>query len=54
MKARCMKCKKDQDVKDPKKVKTKNNRWMMSGTCSVCGTKMSKMIGKADADKLSE
>jgi hypothetical protein len=42
--AYCLKCKKQQDVKDPKDKKTKNGRSMVSGTCSKCGTKVNKFV----------
>ncbi|HZW55061.1 MAG: DUF5679 domain-containing protein [Thaumarchaeota archaeon] len=41
----CVKCKKSREIKGAKQVKLKNGRPAVSGTCSVCGTKMFK-IGK--------
>lgn len=39
---RCMKCKKQQKMVSPKLVKKGKGCFMM-GTCSVCGTKMSRI-----------
>lgn len=39
MEAYCLKCKKKQQMKDPKEVTLKNGRTATKGTCSVCGTK---------------
>lgn len=44
--ARCMKCKKQVDVKDPQEVVMKNGMKAVSGTCGTCGTKVFKIIGK--------
>lgn len=44
--ARCMKCKKQVEVKDPKEVVMKNGMKAVSGTCGTCGTKVFKIIGK--------
>ncbi len=44
--ARCMKCKKQVEVKDPKEVVMKNGMKAISGTCNVCSTKVFKIIGK--------
>lgn len=44
MKGYCVKCKKMMEMKDGKKKKTKNGRYMMQGMCAKCGTKMSKFI----------
>jgi RNase P subunit RPR2 len=41
----CVKCKKKREMKSPKQVMLKNGRPAVSGTCTVCGTKMFK-IGK--------
>lgn len=40
----CMKCKKKTKMKDTKKVTMKNGREAMKGVCSVCGTKMFKIM----------
>lgn len=44
--ARCMKCKKQVEVKDPKDVVMKNGMKAISGVCSDCSTKVFKIIGK--------
>lgn len=44
--AYCVKCKKKQEMKDPKAVKLKNGKPATSGVCPKCGTKMFR-IGKA-------
>ena len=45
----CVKCKEKREMKDAIKVEMKNGRNAMKGTCTVCGTKMLKFIGKASA-----
>ena len=44
--ARCMKCKKQVEVKDAQDVVMKNGMKAVSGVCSDCGTKVFKIIGK--------
>jgi DNA-directed RNA polymerase subunit RPC12/RpoP len=44
--ARCMKCKKQVEVKDPKEVVMKNGMKAVSGVCPECGTKVFKILGK--------
>ena len=44
--ARCMKCKKQVEVKDPKDVVMKNGMKAISGVCPACGTKVFKIVGK--------
>jgi len=46
MKAYCMKCRKEREMKDAKAVKMKNGRPATKGLCSTCGTKMYR-IGKS-------
>ena len=43
--AYCVKCKKKQEMKNPKAVKLKNGKDAVTGICPKCGTKMFK-IGK--------
>lgn len=43
---RCMKCKKQQEMKDVKIVEIKKNTNAAKGTCVVCGCKMFKILGK--------
>ncbi len=44
MEGYCVKCHKKVEMKDGKEVKTANNRNMMQGKCSVCGTKVSRFL----------
>jgi len=41
----CMKCKEKREMKDTEKVVMKNGRSAMKGICTVCGTKMFKILG---------
>ena len=43
--AYCVKCKAKRDMKNEKQVTMKNGRGAISGTCSVCDTKMFKIGG---------
>ena len=45
--ARCMKCKKQVEIKDPEEKISKNKMRMMKGVCPHCGTKVSRILGKA-------
>jgi len=45
--ARCMKCKKQVEIKNPEEVVMKNGMKAMKGVCPVCGTKVFRIIGKA-------
>ncbi len=44
--AYCMKCKKQQVMKDTEQVTMKNGRKALKGKCTVCGTGMYKILGK--------
>jgi len=44
--ARCMKCKKQVEVKDEKEVIMKNGMKAISGVCPDCSTKVFKIVGK--------
>ena len=44
----CLKCKKSQPLVDVKMVKTKNNRNMKKGKCSVCGTTVCKFVSSKE------
>ena len=52
--AYCVKCRAKRDMEDAKEVamrgKGGQERRAMTGTCSVCGTKMFKILGKAEAE----
>ena len=41
----CMKCKVKREMRDEKRVRTKNGRSGISGKCTVCGGKMFKIAG---------
>jgi len=43
MQAYCFKCKKMQEIKDPKTVVLKNGRRAIQGICAACGAKLSRM-----------
>ncbi len=45
--ARCMKCKKQVEIKNPQQVVMKNKMKAMKGVCPFCGTKVFRIIGKA-------
>lgn len=42
--ARCMKCKKNVEVKDGQQIIMKNGRPALTGLCSLCGTKVFKIL----------
>ena len=52
----CLKCKKRTKTNNIQTVKSKNNRLMLRGTCSICGTTKNKFIsnkeGKGVADTI--
>ncbi len=43
---RCMKCKKQVEIKDPKDVTMKSGMKAISGVCPACGTKVFRITGK--------
>jgi DNA-directed RNA polymerase subunit RPC12/RpoP len=45
--ARCMKCKKQVEIKDPEEVVLKNGMKAVKGVCPDCGTKVFRILGKA-------
>lgn len=45
--ARCMRCKKQVEIKNPEEVVMKNKMRAMKGVCPVCGTKVFRILGKA-------
>jgi hypothetical protein len=49
--AYCVKCKSKRDMKNEKQVTMKNGRRALSGTCSVCGTKMFRIGGGGGSSK---
>ncbi|HLC50347.1 MAG TPA: DUF5679 domain-containing protein [Candidatus Nanoarchaeia archaeon] len=44
---RCMKCRKEVEIKEGKEVIMKNGMKAMKGTCGACGTKVFRILGKA-------
>ena len=46
VKAHCMKCKVERDMKDAKETTMKNGRKAMKGVCVNCGTNMFRIMGK--------
>ena len=47
----CMKCKVRRDMRDEKRVRTKNGRSGISGMCTVCGGKIFRLVGAAAETK---
>jgi DNA-directed RNA polymerase subunit RPC12/RpoP len=44
---RCMKCKKQVEIKNAKEVVMKNGMKAVKGECPYCGTKVFRILGKA-------
>jgi DNA-directed RNA polymerase subunit RPC12/RpoP len=44
--ARCMKCKKQVEIKSPSNVTMKNGLKAIKGVCPHCGTKVFRIVGK--------
>ena len=44
---RCMKCKKQVEIKNGKEVTMKNKMKAMKGECPTCSTKVFRILGKA-------
>ena len=44
---RCMRCKKQVEIKEGKEVVWKNGMKAMEGKCPVCSTKVCRIMGKA-------
>jgi coenzyme F420-reducing hydrogenase gamma subunit len=51
MKGYCVKCRQKCDMKDPIIAMTARGGYMAKGKCSNCGTSMSAMLSKEDAEK---
>lgn len=49
-KGRCMKCKAQVVIKDGKTEKMSNGRDIFKGVCPDCGTKVCRILGKADKE----
>jgi DNA-directed RNA polymerase subunit RPC12/RpoP len=45
-KGRCMKCKKEVEIKNGKEIVMKNGMKAMSGVCPDCSTKVFRILGK--------
>ncbi len=43
---RCMKCRKQVEIKNGKEVTLKNGMLAMKGECGDCGTKVFRILGK--------
>ena len=43
----CVKCREKREMKDPKENVTDRGMRMAKGQCTVCGTNMAKILGKA-------
>lgn len=54
MQGRCMKCKEQREIKDPVIAMTAKGGFMAKGVCSVCGTKMAKILSKDSAERAIE
>ena len=48
----CLKCKKHTGNKNEKIAQTKNNKFMLSADCNVCGSKKNRFIKKQEASGL--
>ena len=48
----CLKCRKNTESKNPKVVKTKNGRIMITSNCAVCGSKNLRFIKEQEASGL--
>lgn len=46
MQGYCLKCHQKREIKFPRTVTLKNGRRAEQGVCPVCGTKMSRILGK--------
>jgi len=47
----CVKCKAKCQMKNPEIVQNSRGGYMGRGTCTTCGTKMSAMMSKENAEK---
>lgn len=52
MKARCMRCKEDKEMKDPAINKTARGGFMAKGSCPDCKCGMCKILSKDAAEKM--
>ena len=49
----CWKCKNNIENVDPKVIKAKNSRTMLSSKCAVCDSKKSRFMKEQEASRLS-
>ena len=47
----CVKCRTKRQMKNPEIKQTARGGYMAQGNCGVCGTRMSAMLSKENADK---
>ena len=52
MQSYCVKCRKTTPLQNAKAVKTKNNKYILKGTCPVCGGKKSTFISRKKGEGL--
>ncbi len=45
--AYCVKCKEKREMKNPHEITMKNGKHAMQGSCSVCGTKLNRILPAA-------
>ncbi len=48
---RCMKCKKQTEMKDPEVSQTARGGYMAKGNCTNCDTRMARILSKDNAEK---
>ena len=48
----CLKCKRNTESKNPKVSETNNDRAIISSTCALCGSKISKFIKQQETKGL--
>ncbi|MBU0535334.1 MAG: hypothetical protein KKE20_00045 [Nanoarchaeota archaeon] len=48
-----MRCRTQVEIKDPQEIVLKNNLRSLKGVCPNCGTKVSRILGKATGAKSS-
>lgn len=48
MQAYCVKCRGQQEIKDPKSITMANGRPAVQGTCPACGTKLTRIVKKSE------
>ena len=49
----CVKCKRNTDTLDLRHAVSKNNKNMLKGTCSVCGTTKNQFVSLKKAEKVT-